>query len=132
MALRRMAARRGMPLVIISDNGTNLKGADAELKKSISELDTETVREAGAIRGVEWRFIPPGAPENRGSWERMIRTAKSSLKVILKERASHPDTLVTLLAEVEATVNSRPITHVSNDPNYPEALTPNHFLIGAS
>ncbi|XP_049878267.1 uncharacterized protein LOC126375403 [Pectinophora gossypiella] len=132
MALRRMAARRGMPQVIISDNGTNLRGANAELNRSIAELNTEAVREAGVVRGVDWRFIPPGAPEMGGSWERMIRTVKTSLKVILKERAPHPDTLLTLLAEVEALVNSRPITHVSNDPNYPEALTPNHFLIGTS
>lgn len=132
MALRRMAARRGMPQVIISDNGTNLRGADTELKRSIAEVDTEAVREAGAVRGVDWRFIPPGAPEMGGSWERMIRTVKSSLKVVLKSRAPHPDTLSTLLAEVEALVNSRPITHVSSDPNYPEALTPNHFLIGTS
>lgn len=132
MALRRMAARRGMPQIIISDNGTNLRGADSELKQSIAELSTEAVREAGAVRGVDWRFIPPGAPEMGGSWERMIRTVKSSLKVVLKGRAPHLETLLTLLAEVEAIVNSRPITHVSSDPNYPEALTPNHFLIGSS
>ncbi|XP_072931484.1 uncharacterized protein [Epargyreus clarus] len=59
MALRRMAARRGMPQVIISDNGTNLRGADTELRRSIAEIDTVSVREAGAVRGVDWRFIPP-------------------------------------------------------------------------
>lgn len=90
------------------------------------------LRDDGLVRGVDGRFIPPSAPEMGGSWERMIRTVKSSLKVVLKERAPHPDTLLTLLAEVEALVNSRPITHVSVDPNYPEALTPNHFLIGSS
>ncbi|KAL0901065.1 hypothetical protein ABMA27_006387 [Loxostege sticticalis] len=132
MALRRMAARRGMPQVIISDNGTNLRGADTELKRSVAELDQEAVREAGTIRGVQWRFLAPGAPEMGGSWERMVRTVKSSLKVILKQRAPHSETLLTLLAEVESLVNSRPITYVSNDPSYPEALTPNHFLIGSS
>ncbi|XP_047990029.1 uncharacterized protein LOC125229255 isoform X1 [Leguminivora glycinivorella] len=35
MALIRMAARRGTPLVLFSDNGTNLRGADNELKMSL-------------------------------------------------------------------------------------------------
>ncbi|KAJ2939053.1 hypothetical protein O0L34_g10242 [Tuta absoluta] len=132
MGLRRFASRRKMPQVILSDNGTNFRGADAEIRRSIAELDKNAIRDYGSIRGFEWRFIPPGAPEMGGSWERMVRTVKTSLKVVLKERAPHPATLATLLAEVEALVNSRPITHVSNDPNYPEALTPNHFLIGDS
>lgn len=127
-----MAARRGMPTVIFSDNGTNLRGADNELKRNLAELNKDAVRDDAAVRGVDWRFIPPGAPEMGGAWERMIRTVKSSLKVILRERAPHPDTLATLMAEVEAMVNSRPITHVSTDPSYPEALSPNHFLLGSS
>lgn len=135
MALRRMIARRGTPgtpSVIYSDNGTNLRGADNELKRSLLELDESKLREDGTLRGIEWRYIPPGAPEQAGAWERMIRTVKTALKVVLKERAPHPETLSTLFAEVEALVNSRPITHVSCDPNYPEALTPNHFLLGTS
>ncbi|XP_048481754.1 uncharacterized protein LOC119693943 [Plutella xylostella] len=132
MALRRMIGRRSTPSVIWSDNGTNLRGCDAELRQSIRELNTEKLREDGLSRGIEWRFIPPGAPEMGGAWERMIRTVKTALKVALKERAPHRETLSTLLVEVEALVNSRPITHVSTDPNYPEALTPNHFLIGTS
>ena len=132
MALRRMIARRGAPSVIYSDNGTNLRGANTELKRSLEELNRDSLREDGTVRGIEWRFIPPGAPEMGGAWERMIRTVKTALKVILKERAPRPETLSTLLAEVEALVNSRPITHVSTDPSYPEALTPNHFLIGTS
>lgn len=132
MALRRMIARRGTPEVIYSDNGTNFRGADAELKRSLQELNSDRLQDDGTVRGIEWRFIPPGAPEMGGAWERMVRTVKTALKVVLKERAPHEDTLSTLMTEVEALVNSRPITHVSTDPNYPEALTPNHFLIGTS
>ena len=36
----------------------------------------------------------------------------------------------TLLAEIEAILNSRPITEISTDPESLEALTPGHFLIG--
>ena len=37
-----------------------------------------------------------------------------------------------MLAEVEHTVNSRPLIHVPLDPRDDEALTPNHFLLGSS
>lgn len=90
MALRRMIARRGTPSVIYSDNGTNLRGADTELKRSLLDLDETKLRDDGTVRGIEWRFIPPGAPEQGGAWERMIRTVKTALKAVLKERAPHP------------------------------------------
>ena len=38
-ALYRMASRRGVPEELFSDNGTNFKGADAELKSLVKELD---------------------------------------------------------------------------------------------
>ena len=40
------------------------------------------------------------------------------------------ETLLTLMAEVESLLNSRPLTHVSVDPQDLKAITPNHFLIG--
>lgn len=52
--------------------------------------------------------------------------------MILKEQSPREETLRTLLTEVEHSINSRPLTDVSLDPRDKEALTPNHFLIGAS
>jgi hypothetical protein len=63
-----------------------------------------------------------------GAWERLIRTVKTALRVTLKERAPREEVLQTLLAEVENLVNSKPLAHVTADPDYPEALTPNHFI----
>ncbi|GBP84659.1 hypothetical protein EVAR_58882_1 [Eumeta japonica] len=51
-----------------------------------------------------------------------------------REALPHPreEVLSTLLAEVEFAVNSRPLTHVSVSAEDPEALTPNHFLLGGT
>lgn len=132
MALRRMAARRGWPQNLFSDNGTNFKGAVSELKKSIEELDEEYLKREALKMGTKWTFIPAASPHWAGAWERLIRSVKSSLKNVLKERAPRDETLNTLLAEVENLVNSRPLTHVSVEPGSTETLTPNHFLIGSS
>lgn len=131
MALRRMAARRGWPRVIYSDNGTNFRGADAELRAA-------TLEWAGALksfclsRQVEWRFIPPGAPNQGGAWERLVRSVKTALGAVLHEKYPRDEVLHTLLTEAEHTINARPLTHVSVDISDPEALTPNHFLLGSS
>ncbi|XP_051155328.1 uncharacterized protein LOC127277923 [Leptopilina boulardi] len=129
MALCRMSNRRGRPLEIHSDNGTNFRGADKELRES---LRFDVQQESATRKGIKWCFIPPGTPHMGGSWERMIRSVKVALKMILKEQSPKEETLRTLLTEVEHSVNSRPLTDVSLDPRDDEALTPNHFLIGTS
>ncbi|XP_039762487.1 uncharacterized protein LOC120635535 [Pararge aegeria] len=60
------------------------------------------------------------------------RSVKTSLKTILKARVPREEVLITLMAEVEQIVNSRPLTHVSVEPATTEAITPNHFLLGTS
>ncbi|CAH2091731.1 unnamed protein product [Euphydryas editha] len=128
LALRRMIARRGCPTEIWSDNGTNFHGADAELKKAALQATSEEAN----IRAITWRYIPPGAPFMGGAWERLVRSVKTALTAVLQERSPQEEVLATLLAEAEYTVNSRPLTHVSVDIEDPEALTPNHILLGGS
>nr|XP_037876984.1 uncharacterized protein LOC119630712 [Bombyx mori] len=126
MALRRMIARRGAPTEIWSDNGTNLRGADKELRQA---MDKATEHEA-SLRLIQWRFIPPGAPFMGGALERMVRAVKAALSATEQPRHPTPEIFHTLLAEAEFTVNSRPLTHVSVSADDPDPLTPNHFLLG--
>ena len=93
---------------------------EADLIKKIEKLKNQPV---------EWRFSPPVAPCFGGSWERLIKSAKSALRAILNERSVTEDVLHTAIVGAEALLNSRPLTHVSVDPNSLEALTPNHFLL---
>ena len=132
MALQRLAARRGSPSVMYSDNGTNFRGACKELSDGIATMDKNKLHKFALQNGMKWIFNPPDAPHMGGAWERLIRSVKVALIGILKDQITTEEILYTLLAEIEHSVNSRPLTHVSVDPQDNEALTPNHFLIGSS
>ena len=67
-----------------------------------------------------------------GAWERLVQSVKRAIKTTLKEHAPRPDVLHTLFCEAEYTVNNRPLTTVSANPEEPGSLTPNHFLLGGS
>uniref|UniRef100_A0ABD2XD49 DUF5641 domain-containing protein n=1 Tax=Trichogramma kaykai TaxID=54128 RepID=A0ABD2XD49_9HYME len=66
------------------------------------------------------------------TWELMIKSVKLALGATLKGDCPQEEVLLTLLIEIEHSVNSRPLTHMSLDSSGAEALTPNHFLIGTS
>ena len=124
--LERFINRRGIPLKIYSDNGTNFKGAERELREELLKLKEEDVGNFAARKGFTWNFNPPEAPHMGGAWERMIKSVKDTLKIILKDQLVNDYTLMTVFT----LVNSRPVMHDSNDINDLEALTPNHFLLG--
>ncbi|XP_062538971.1 uncharacterized protein LOC134207265 [Armigeres subalbatus] len=130
MAIRCFMSIRGLPQCIMTDNGTNFTGADQELKKLVKALDQPQLEDSLSVRGVEWKFIPPGAPHFGGCWERLVRSVKSGLRAMLKERHKTDLVLRTTLCEVMNTVNNRPLTHVPEHPQDVEPLTPNMLLLG--
>ena len=132
MAIMRMISRRGKPLEIFSDNGTNFQGCNNELKIGIKNLNHNKIHDEMTVQEIKWNFNPPAAPHMGGSWERLVRSVKTALSVILKERAPKDETLTTLITEVEGILNSRPLTHVPLDSTDDHAITPNHFLLGTS
>lgn len=60
----------------------------------------------------------------------MVRSINRALKLSLKVFNPN-EVLLTLLHEVEYMVNSRPLTHISDDPNQPEAITSCFFDLKA-
>lgn len=130
MALRRFVARRGKPTIIWSDNGKNLVGGERELRQAIAEWNQEQICDALSQKCIQWRFNPPTASHMGGVWERLVASVKKALRVVLGNQTVHDDVLHTTVLEVEFQVNSRPLTYVSGHSGDPEALTPNHFLLG--
>ena len=128
MVLRCFIARRGTPEEIWSDNGTNFKGANRELEQQLEQWNQVKIHDHLLQNHIKWNFIPPQAPHFGGAWERLVRSVKVALKVVLKEQLVVESVLRTALAEVEAVVNSRPLTYNSTDPGDFSAVTPNHFL----
>ena len=129
-AIARFIARRGQPLTIISDNGTNFVGAEREFREYVSSWNKEYIAESLAQKGVKWTFNPPASPHFGGPWERMVRSCKQAMYSILGNQSLTEEVLQTTLCLIEQTLNGRPLTPVSSDVKDLEALTPNHFLLG--
>ncbi|XP_026475511.1 uncharacterized protein LOC113380515 [Ctenocephalides felis] len=131
--LRRFIARRGKPTNIYSDNGTNFVGASSEIKRLANFLRKKylsNVMKSLSDDGINWHFIPAKSPHFGSIWEAGIKSCKSHLKRILGNACLTFEDFYTILTQIEAILNSRPISPLSSDPNDLNPLTPGHFLIG--
>ncbi|XP_053968361.1 uncharacterized protein LOC128869783 [Anastrepha ludens] len=79
---------------------------------------------------IEWRFNPPSAPHMGGYWEIGIKRVKYHLKRVMSEILLSYEEFNTLLTEVEACINSRPLCDNSAAAGDVEVLTPGHFIVG--
>ncbi|XP_030589719.1 uncharacterized protein LOC115783168 [Archocentrus centrarchus] len=126
-ALRAFIAIRGNVRQLRCDRGTNFVGAQREFANLLKDMDQEKVKALGC----EFLMNTPSASHMGGVWERQIRTIRSVLSAVFDHSMRRLDStsLRTLLYEVMAIINSRPLSveHL-NDPTGPEPLTPNHIL----
>jgi len=79
---------------------------------------------------IEWTFIPPYSPHLGGIWEAGVKSCKYHLKRIMGNTLFTFEKITTALVQIEACLNSRPISPLSSDPADLLPLTPRHFLIG--
>ena len=127
MAFRKFAARRSLPSIMISDNGSTYLSAAEELR---SLLQLPEIKEELAKKGVSWRFIPKRGPWYGRFWEHLIGLTKTAIKKVLGRRHVSLSTVETILVEIEAILNDRLLTFVSTELGDPEPLTPAHLLHG--
>lgn len=121
MALRRFIARRGKPFELLSDQGTNFRGSDRELREAFVALAPDLQTQLGPQQ-IWWRFNPP---HFGGCWEREIQSVKQALQVILGAQSVMEE-----VVEIEGILNSNPLGFASTDIADPDPVTPNTLLIG--
>ncbi|XP_053699038.1 uncharacterized protein LOC128746009 [Sabethes cyaneus] len=133
-AFTRFYSRYGLPAKMYSDNATTFRAAAKHLREMYNLLNAsqhnEMVTDFMTNKGVEWKFIPARSPHHGGLWESAIKVAKQYLAKIIRNYIFTFEELSTLIAQVAATMNSRPLTPISDSPMDSQPLTPAHLLIG--
>ena len=132
--LRCFIARRGKPSLIWSDHGSNFVGADRELKELVEFLElqktNDDISHFCSSQKIVWKFIPEHAPHFGGLWEAVVKSLKRHLRCVTTNVRLTFEEFSTLLTQIEACLNGRPLVPLPNDEDGVEALTPGHFLIG--
>ncbi|KAL3266319.1 hypothetical protein HHI36_010497 [Cryptolaemus montrouzieri] len=104
-----MGCRQGNPEQLYSHNRKNFRGGEREITQCLEELNKEIL--------------------HGGCWERIIQSVKNSKRafhVTTSTRTYNADVFVRRRKHNQFMTTD----HVSLDPDFEEALTPNHFLIG--
>ena len=128
LAFRPFASRRGLPATILSDNAKTFKAADKEIRRIVR---SQEVQQFLAEKRITWNFIVEHAPWWGVFWERLVRSVKRPLKKVIGKSSLSVDELQTILTEIYAVINARPITYVYRDDesiSYP--LTPSDLIYG--
>lgn len=129
LCFRRFIAQRGLPNVVISDNARQFKAAN-QLIDSVWKNVThcEDVQNYASDAGTKWIFIVEFAPWMGGFYERLVGLVKRALRKSLGRKLLTLVQMQTLLKEVEAVLNSRPLVYVGDDINSRLTLTHGHLL----
>ena len=126
--------RRGLCKNIYTDNGTNFVGANNELNKICKILENlpnhSKYQSYFNENGVRWHFIPARSPHFGGMWEAAVKSFKQHIKRVVMDTSLTFEDFYTVITQIEAVLNSRPLLPLSSDPSDLESLTPGHFLIG--
>lgn len=100
----------------MSDNGKTFIGAkratEREFLTFLKEISNDVVQKY-ALQGINWKFIPPGAPHMGGLWESAVKSFKAHLKKIAIPHKFTFEEFITLLVRIEAVLKSRPISPLS-------------------
>ena len=85
-SFRRFAARRGLPELVRSDNGTNFAAGNRELREAIEEWNGQQINKFMIQRNIKWVFNPPSASHQGGVWERCVRSIRRILSSLTQEQ----------------------------------------------
>ena len=129
-------ARYGAPSTIVSDKGTQLVSAGRILAEKEAPGSWDWAKITSENAASSWLFVPIGSPHLNGLPEATVKVLKRSLSLALHPGVvlTYPE-LVTLLARISCSVNSRPlgparISDTSQQEDHVMPITPNMMLLG--
>ncbi|XP_043498669.1 uncharacterized protein LOC122521972 [Polistes fuscatus] len=129
---QRFTSRSTTPSALYSDCGTNFFGAEAQLKRCFIGSSPGHLKFSALLAqdNTQWHFNPPAAPHMSGKWEAAVKSLKFYVERTVGDTLLTYEETSTLLAQIEAILNSKPLEPLSDDPEDTTVLTPGHFLIG--
>ena len=115
--------------MIHSDNQTTFHKAAKIFKASsqrmkLTKIDPSVVEGKLANQGVRWKFITERASHLGGQWERVCRHLKEPLRKGSGRAFLTYTEMMTVLTDIEATSNSRPLTYIGDDVRDGRIITP--------
>ena len=125
-SMQRFIARRGTPDLINSDNAKTFKFTHKLLERLARDHSVVSFLQ---VKRITWKFNMERSPWWGGHFERLVGSVKRCLKKVLGNARLRYDELLTLLTQVESTLNSRPLTYIYDEFGY-HALTPFHLMHG--
>ncbi|GFT94520.1 integrase catalytic domain-containing protein [Trichonephila clavipes] len=104
--------KEGRPSLIFSDNGKTFIGANAELKRLYKLVINPDPELAGFLvdENINWKFLPPRAPNFGGLWEAGVKSFKFRFKREAGNSRFTYEEFLTIMTQIEGILNSRPLT----------------------
>ena len=129
-ALRRHGSLFATPHIILSDNAQMFKRAEKDLQILLSHFELPLIQTALTHKRIRFLRIPTRSPHWGVVYETMIGLMKSILKEVLGRSLVLLAELSTLVKEIQAVLNDRPLTVINTDIHELQPLTLNHLLFG--
>jgi len=110
--LKRFGARRWTSTTIRSDNNSIIVGTYHHFQdiRSLLSRSKDSISHFFGENFITWKFTPPKTLHIGGLWEATVKMMKTLLLKIISLHLLQFHELYTVLTEVEATLNSRPLT----------------------
>ncbi|KAK0415379.1 hypothetical protein QR680_011915 [Steinernema hermaphroditum] len=128
-ALRNFMARRRVPRTITCDNAPTFALGEQVIAAAFRDLeDTSEFVSFTADQEIRWLRITAYSPWKGAFYERLIQDIKRCLYKCMKRRIWPFEDLRTTLTQIEAIMNSRPLTYLDSEPGEWAILRPIDFV----
>eukprot|EP00794_Sanderia_malayensis_P010622 gene10622-biopygen7761 len=125
-SLKSLAARRGTPTMMVSDNAKTFKATVKWLEKIHKDASVGKILNEQKIT---WKFNLARASWWGRLFERMVGLAKNTLKKLLGQAHMTFSELQETMLDIEFSLNNQPLTYQGEEVDI-GTLTPNHLMHG--